>query len=97
MKTSDHTIKALLTGDISMSNEAVEMVETLEAEERKLTQKVLANVRDVAAAASIRIIIWNLSQIGKYCRIVGEVTINRILEKPSSICDYVPVPEGAVT
>ena len=97
MKTSDHTIKALLTGDISMSNEAVEMVETLETDERKLTQKVLANVKDVAAAASIRIIIWNLSQIGKYCRIVGEVTINRILEKPSSICDYVPVPEGAVT
>jgi len=97
MKTSDHMIKALLTGDISMSNEAVEMVETLEAEERKLTQKVIANVKDVAAAAGIRIIIWNLGQIGKYCRIVGEITINRILEKPSSICDYVPVPEGAVT
>jgi len=97
IKISDHSMKALLTGDISLSNEAVEMVETAENDERKLTQKVLAHVRDVGVAASLRIIVWNLAQISKYCRIVGEVTINRILEKPSAICDYLPVPEGKTT
>lgn len=97
IKISDHSIKALLTGDISLSNEAVEMVETAENDERKLSQKVLAYVKDVAVAASLRIIVWNLAQISKYCRMVGEVTINRILEKPSAICEYLPVPEGKVT
>lgn len=94
IKISDHSVKALLTGDISLSNEAVEMVETAEDDERKLTQKVLTYVKDVSVAASLRIIMWNLGQIGKYCRMVGEVTINRILEKPSAICEYLPVPEG---
>ncbi len=93
-KTSEQTMKALLTGDIAMSNEAVEMVESAENDERKLTQKVLAYVKDPVIAASLRIIVWNLGQISKYCRMVGEVTINRILEKPSPICEYLPLPEA---
>lgn len=97
VKISNHTVKALLTGDISMSNEAVEMVEAAEDDSRTLTQKVLAHVKDVGVAASLRIIVWNLAQITKYCRMICEVTINRILEKPSPICDYIPVPEGRVT
>lgn len=96
LKISEHSIKALLTGDISLSNETVEMVETAENDERKLTQKVLASVKDVGVAAGLRIIVWNLGQISKYCRMVGEVTINRIMEKPSPICEYLPLPEGKV-
>jgi hypothetical protein len=48
----------------------------------------------VSVAASLRIIIWNLSEIAKYCRIIGEVTINRIVEKPSEICEYIPASEA---
>jgi len=94
IKISNHTVKALLTGDIALSNEAIEMVEEAEDDSRKLTQKVLIHVKDASAAASLRIIVWNLAQIAKYCRMIGEVTINRILEKPSPICDYIPVPEA---
>jgi phosphate uptake regulator len=97
IKISNHTVKALLTGDIAMSNETIEMVQESEGDSRKLTQKVLAHVKDASVAASLRIIVWNLAQISKYCRIIGEVTINRILEKPSPICDYIPVPEGRIT
>lgn len=97
IKISDHSIKALLTGEISLSNEAVEMVEGSENDERKLTQRILGSVKDPGAAASLRIIVWNLAQISKYCRMIGEVTINRILEKPSAICDYLPLPEGKAT
>lgn len=93
-KISEQTIKALLTGDIALSNEAIEMVESAESDERKLTQKVLASVKDPVIAASLRIIVWNLAQITKYCRMIGEVTINRILEKPSAICEYLPLPEA---
>jgi len=93
-KISEQTIKALLTGDIALSNEAIEMVESAESDERKLTQKVLAYVKDPVIAASLRIIVWNLAQITKYCRMIGEVTINRILEKPSAICEYLPLPEA---
>jgi len=90
-KISEHSIKALLTGEIKLANEAVETVETAENDERRLTQKVLTHVKDVSVAVSLRIIVWNLGQIAKYCRIIGEVTINRVMEKPSEICAYVPV------
>jgi len=92
-KISDHSIRALLTSEIKLANEAVEMVQTAENDERKLTQKVLTHVKDVTAAVSLRTIVWNLGQISKYCRMIGEVTINRIMEKPSAICEYLPVPE----
>jgi phosphate uptake regulator len=93
-KISEQTMKALLTGDIALSNDSVELVEGSENDERKLTQKVLSYVKDPAVAVSLRIIVWNLAQIAKYCRMIGEVTINRVLEKPSAICEYLPVPEA---
>jgi len=96
VKISDQTIKALLTGDIGLANGAVEMVEESEEDERKLTQKVLTHVKDPASAAGLRIIVWNLGQVTKYCRMIGEVTINRVLEKPSPICEYLPIPEARV-
>ena len=89
-KLSEQSFKAFLTGEIPHANEAVEMVETAENDERRLTQKVLTHAKDATVAASLRIIIWNLGQIAKYCRIIGEVTINRIMEKPSKICEYIP-------
>jgi phosphate uptake regulator len=92
-KISEHSMKALLTGEVNLANEAVEMVQTAEADERKLTQKVLTYVKDVTTAASLRIVVWNLAQIAKYCRMIGEVTINRIMERPSEICEYMPLQE----
>ncbi|MGA8905235.1 MAG: phosphate uptake regulator PhoU [Candidatus Bathyarchaeia archaeon] len=89
-KISEHSFKALLTGEINLANEAMESVETAENDERRLTQKVLTYVKDVSVAVSLRIIVWNLTQIAKYCRMIGEVTINRIMEKPSEICEYIP-------
>ncbi|MGP8069392.1 MAG: hypothetical protein ACLP5V_05835 [Candidatus Bathyarchaeia archaeon] len=89
-KISEPSFKAFLTGEIKLANEAVEMVETANNDERRLTQMVLTHVKDASVAASLRIIIWNLGQIAKYCRIIGEVTVNRVMEKPSEICEYVP-------
>ena len=93
-KISEHIFKALLTGEIHLANEGVELVQTAENDERKLTQKVLSYVKDVTVAASLRIIVWNLGQIAKYGRMIGEVTINRIMEKPSEICEYMPLQEA---
>jgi phosphate uptake regulator len=93
IRVSDQTMKGLLTGDITLANSAVEMVENAENDERKLTQKVLTHVKDPTAAAGLRIIVWNLGQVSKYCRMIGEVTINRVLERPSAICEYLPVTE----
>ena len=94
IKVAEQTMKGLLTGDIVLANAAVEMVEEAEDDERKLTQKVLAHVKDPTAAAGLRIVVWNLGQVTKYCRMIGEVTINRVLEKPSPICEYLPIPEA---
>jgi phosphate uptake regulator len=89
-KISEQSFKAFLVGDIKLANEAVESVETAENDERRLTPKVLTYVKDTIVAASLRIVIWNLGQIAKYCRSIGEVSINRIMEKPSEICEYIP-------
>lgn len=94
VKISEQTMKGLLTGDIALANGAVELVEEAEEDERRLTQKVLTHVKDPASAAGLRIIVWNLGQVTKYCRMIGEVTINRVLEKPSPICEYLPIPEA---
>jgi len=94
IKISEQSMKSLLTGDIALANSAIEMVEEAEKDERKLTQKVLGHVKDPASAAGLRIIVWNLGQVAKYCRIIGEVTINRSLEKPSPFCEYLPIPEA---
>lgn len=96
-KISEHTVKALLTSDIILSNEAVEMAENAENDEKKLTQRVLTYVKDVTVAVSLRTIVWNLGQIAKYCSMIGEVTINRVLEKPSAICEYLPIQEAKAT
>jgi len=93
-RISEQSMKAFLTSDIHLSNDAVEKVENAENEERKLTQKMVTYIKDVASAVSLRTIVLNLGQINKYCRMIGEVTINRIMEKPSEICGYVPVQEA---
>jgi phosphate uptake regulator len=93
-KISEHSVKALLTGEVILANETVEMVQTAANDERKLTQRVLTYVKDATVAASLRIIVWNLGQIAKYCRIIGEITINRAMEKPSAICEYLPLQEA---
>jgi phosphate uptake regulator len=96
-KIFDHSFKALLTGEINLANEALSTVKNIENDERRLTLKVLTYVKDVSVAVNLRIIVWNLSQIAKYCRMIGEVTINRIMEKPSEICKYVPLQEARPT
>ena len=90
-KISEHSFKAFLTADIKLANEAMEMVDIAESDERRLTQKVLTHVKDASVAASLRITIRSLGQIAEYCRTIGEVTINRTMEKPSEICEYLPV------
>ena len=90
---SEQSIKALFTGEIKRTNEAVEMVLSAENVERGLTQKVLTHVKDASPAANLRIIIRNLGQIAKYCKIISEVSINRIMEQPSEICKDLAVQQ----
>mgnify|MGYP001046025664 CR=1 FL=1 len=96
MKILEQSLKALLTIDIGLSNEVIEMVESAENDERRLNQRILAQ-KEPVVAISLRTIVWNLGQISKYCRVIGEITINRFLEKPSEICDYTPMLESKVS
>jgi phosphate uptake regulator len=89
-KISAQSIEALFTGKIRLANEAVEMVLSAENDERKLTEKILPHVKDESHATSLQIIIRNLGQIAKYSKIIGEITINRAIENPSEICEYLP-------
>jgi phosphate uptake regulator len=96
IKILEQSMKALLTSDIHLANDTIERVENAENDERKLTQKMLNLVRDVSSAVSLRTIVLNLGQINKYCRIIGEVTINRVMETPTEICEYAPMAEAKV-
>ena len=88
-KISGQSFKAFLAGDIKLADEALDMIDTAENDERRLTQRVLTHVEDAIVAASLRIILRNLSQIATFCSSIGEVTINRIMENPSEICEYI--------
>ena len=90
-RISEQSLKGFFTGEVNLANEAVEIVENAENDERRLAQKTSTHVKDANLAAGLRIITWNLGQIAKYSRIIGEVTINRIIEKPSEICTFLPV------
>ena len=89
-KISEQSLKGFLTGEINLANTAVEIVENVENDERSLAQKVLTYAKEVNLAASLRIITWNLGEIARYSRIIGEVTINRVMEKPTEICMFLP-------
>jgi phosphate uptake regulator len=90
-KISEQSLKGFLTGEVNLANDAIEIVENAENDERRLAQKTSTHVKDANLAAGLRIITWNLGQIAKYSRIIGEVTINRIMENPTEICMFLPV------
>ena len=83
----EHSFTAFLTGNIKLANDTLESIESAENDASVLTQEVLIHQKNASVAASVRIILWNLSQIARYCRIIGEVAINRTMETPSEICE----------
>jgi phosphate uptake regulator len=83
---SDKVMKALLTLDVKLANDAIAGAELAIKEQRKLTEKILTSVKDVSLAVGLRTIVWNLAEVAKYAKIIGEIAINRTLEAPSEIC-----------
>jgi phosphate uptake regulator len=83
---SEKVMKALLTLDVKLANDAIATSEAAMKDQRRLTEKILTSVKDVSLAVSLRTIVWNLAEIAKYTRIIGEIAINRTLEAPSEIC-----------
>ena len=83
---SDKMMKAFLTLDVKLANDAIASTEAAMKEQRKLTERILTSVKDVSLAVSLRTIVWSLAEIAKYAKIIGEISINRTLEAPSEIC-----------
>jgi phosphate uptake regulator len=83
---SEKVMKALLTLDIKLANEAIATSELVIRDQRKLTEKILGSVKDVSVAVCLRTIVWNLTEMAKYAKTIGEVAINRALETPNEIC-----------
>ena len=83
---SEKMMKALLTLDVKLANDAIAGSELAMKEQRKLTEKILGSVKDVGLAVCLRTIVWNLADIAKDAKIIGEIAINRTLEAPSEIC-----------
>lgn len=85
-KMSDHTMQAFFTLDVRMANDVIENVEKLEEEREKLTEMILTEEKNVRAAVSLRHLVGSLGQIAKYCVMIAEITINRIMEESNEIC-----------
>lgn len=85
---SEKTLKALLTLDIKLANDAVEMVVGNEKETRRLIEKILATVKNVPVAVGLRQVVWNLGQLASSASVISEVSINRVLEQSSDIARY---------
>jgi len=83
---SDKVMKALLTLDVKLANDGIANSEVAMKEQRKLTERILTTVKEVSLAVSLRTIVWNLGEVAKYAKIIGEIAINRTLEAPSEIC-----------
>jgi len=100
-KIYDDSTKAFFTKDILGANNALEDIIGLYQEKDKLTENILSsytksvdsknnpnNVVGIDVYVSLRSIIWRFSQIADYSGTICEITINRILEKPSEICHF---------
>lgn len=85
---SEKILKALLTLDIKLANDAVEMVVGNEKETRRLIEKILATVKNVPVAVGLRQVVWNLGQLASSASVISEVSINRVLEQSSDIARY---------
>ena len=83
---SDKVMKSLMTLDVRLANDGIAGSELAMKEQRKLTEKILTSVKDVSLAVGLRTIVWNLAEVAKYAKIIGEIAINRTLEAPSEIC-----------
>ena len=83
---SDKVMKGLMTLDVKLANDAIASSELAMKEQRKLTERILSSVKEVTLAVGLRTIVWNLAEVAKYAKIIGEIAINRTLEAPSEIC-----------
>lgn len=90
-KLSDTALRALMTKNVKQANEVIEAVSSLEERERTLTESTLSEIEDLALAVGLRTIILNLTQIGKYCETIAEIAMNRMLESPSEVVEWVKV------
>jgi len=88
-KVSEKTGKALFSREITLPNQVIEEVDSIDVAERKLVERMLSQVSDVGLAVGLRSIVMSLRQIAEYCDIIAEITINRILETSSDICKLV--------
>lgn len=92
----DKTFKAFFNFDAKVANEAIEAVELLDMEQKKVETRLVnyfsgrnRNTRfnNPYACRSASYIIWCLAQIATYYKTVAEIIINRVLEEPNKFCE----------
>lgn len=95
------SIKAFFSQDLIAANDALENINKISLQKDKITQKILSSFRksiesinrpinfiEIDTYVSLRSILWLFSQVADYSGTVSEITINRILEKESLICQF---------
>ena len=100
-KVYDESTKGFFSTNINMANDALENVLAISTEFTKVTNSVLTNFTNnlekkngrqdfqkIDTYLSLRTILWIFSQIAGYCGTISEITINRVLERPSNICKF---------
>jgi phosphate uptake regulator len=86
---SENTMKAFVKLDVGLANRSIEDGIRAQSRERKISEKIVDDIGDRNVALALRSITWNLTETARYCQMIAEVTINRYLEEPSELCDFI--------
>ncbi|MEM3068919.1 MAG: phosphate uptake regulator PhoU [Nitrososphaerales archaeon] len=85
---SDRVMEAFFTRDVEKANRIIEEVEAFDEFEKNLVENMLARIEDLEVAISLRSIVRSLGQITRYCGMIAEVTINRVMMQANEICTF---------
>lgn len=91
----DNAVECLFTGDLKKANIAIEMKESVDREEDKLTEVFSAKQTDPVTCYNLRNIGWSLRSIAEYGASLALIAVNRYLEKSTKLCRLVDLEKSA--
>jgi len=86
---SENTMKAFTKLDVGLANKSIEDGTRVRGRNRKISEAIVDEISNRNVALALRSIAWNFTETARYCQMIAEVTINRYLEEPSELCNFI--------
>jgi len=82
---SENSAKAMWTKDLKLANSCLEKAKIAKAEQRKLSEYIIREVKDIPLAVALRSVLNNLGMIAYYAQTMAEISMNWVLLGPNLI------------